>query len=163
MTKRSNDRVPLLWVFVGTKAVQLPFLQPFSTCQEGLQPAQIPQNITNCYEVIIETAISSCQETALLSVSMVTRSSRQENQHISDWLESGCLVWVCQSHIFRHTLYLWETLRWGFYLLQAFPQVFPLQSRQDDFALVLLEGADGENIFLTEDFPKDSHFEASTL
>ena len=32
---------------------------------------------------------------------------------------------------------------------------------QDDFALVLLEGADGENIFLTEDFPKDSHFEVS--
>lgn len=35
-------------------------------------------------------------------------------------------------------------------------------SRQDDFALVLLEEAAGENIFLTEDSPKDTHFEART-
>ena len=32
---------------------------------------------------------------------------------------------------------------------------------QDDFALVLLEEAAGESLFLTEEFPKDSHFEVS--
>ena len=35
-------------------------------------------------------------------------------------------------------------------------------SRQDDFALVLLEEAAGEQVFLTEDSPKDSHFEVRT-
>jgi len=32
---------------------------------------------------------------------------------------------------------------------------------QDDFALVLLEEAAGESLFLTEEFPKDTHFEVS--
>ena len=158
-----SGRVPLLAFLCWYQGCPIAFLQPFSTSwQEGLQPTRT--NPTKHHKLLRSNHWNSHLKLSG-DCAFVGIYGDQEFKPRKLAYQGLVGVWMFVLNLpdtFSGNLFICER-PWGFYLLQAFPQVFPRLSRQDDFALVLLEGADGENIFLTEDFPKDTHFEARAV